>query len=284
MLADEMEEAKVNLPAVEVPASVEQIKEIEYGKGGDRVLRLDLYRPRQRPAESRLPVIVYVFAGAWRAGSREQGARTLIPLAQRGFAGAAIDYRYSSEALFPAQIEDCKCAIRFLRAHADEYGLDTERIGAWGSSSGGHLSALLGTSGGVKDLEGTGGSPEQSSRIQAVVDWFGPTDFLQMGGNHDEPGSPESQLVGGPIQENQDRVARANPITYITADCPPFLIMHGADDPLVPPGQSQLLHAALQKAGVPSQLAILPGKGHQPLGDEAVARVHAFFEKHLKRG
>src|SRR5260221_4919549 len=152
----------------------------------------------------------------------------------QGYAVASLNYRLSGEALFPAQIEDCKAAVRWLRAHAKEYSLDPEHFGAWGSSAGGHLVALLGPSGDVKEFE-KGPHLDQSSRVQAVCDYFGPTDFLQMDAHaipdarlkHDLPNSPESRLIGGPIQENKDKVAKVNPITYVTPDDPPVLIVHG---------------------------------------------------------
>ncbi len=203
-----------------------------------------------------------------------------------------MSYRLSQEAVFPAQIEDCKAAIRWLRANADQYHIDPDRIGAWGASAGGHLVALLGTSGDVDELEGKLGNSEQSSRVQAVCDFFGPTDFLQMDAHaqrgsrliHDAADSPESQLVGGPIQTNKGKVARANPITYVTEDDPPFLIVHGDRDALVPWHQSQLLFDALQDAGV-KNIAFhkIEGAGHGFGGRREVDRlVDEFFEKQLK--
>jgi acetyl esterase/lipase len=216
----------------------------------------------------------------------------LFPFVQRGYAGAAIEYRYSSEALFPAQLHDCKAAIRFLRAHAATFGLDPARIGVWGASAGGHLAAMLGVTADRPDLEGDQGWPEVSSSVQAVCDWFGPTDFLRMDAagssmRHDAPDSPESQLIGGPIQEHTERVARANPITYITTGrpLPPFLVMHGDQDPLVPFNQSELLVDALRAAGAGVTFQPISGGGHGgPLFETATARqaVAAFFDRHLQ--
>ena len=163
---------------------------------------------------------------------------------------ASINYRLSQHAIFPAQIEDCKAAIRWLRANAAKYHLDADRIGVWGASAGGHLVAMLGTTGSVKELEGKGGNLDQSSRVQCVVDWFGPSDLPTMGGSHDDPGSPESRLIGGPVQENKEKARKASPLTYVSKDSAPFLIMHGDQDNVVPPGQSELLAEALKKAGV----------------------------------
>jgi acetyl esterase/lipase len=268
-----------------LPASVKALADLEYARAGEKRLLLDLYLPE--PAAAPLPVVVWVHGGAWRGGSKDQ--TPALPLLRHGYAVASISYRLSQEARFPAQIHDCKAAIRWLRAHAREYRLDPDRFGVWGSSAGGHLVALLGTSGGVK----VGGNAGVSSRVQAVCDWFGPTDFLQMQGhapagsplNHDAPDSPESLLIGGPIQENRAKVARANPITYVTRDDPPFLIMHGDRDNLVPLHQSELLHQALQKARVPVTLVRLEGAGHGGPGfetPEVRQQVVEFFDQRLK--
>jgi len=271
-------------PQAPIPPDVEVVRDVEYGTGGGRPLKMHLVRPKSPPAGP-MPVVIYIHGGAWRAGSRDAGVRPLARLAQRGYFGASIEYRFSQEARFPAQIEDCKAAIRFLRAKAGDYSIHPDRIAVWGPSAGGHLAALLGTSGGVKELEGTRGNAEFSSRVQAVIDWFGPTDFLKMGKNrmdHDSGDSPEAQLVGGPIQENKEKVSRANPITYVTPDDPPFLIMHGDKDDLVPPGQSELLAEALRKAGVEVTLHMVPGAGHGFGGRELDAKVDAFLDRHLK--
>jgi acetyl esterase/lipase len=187
----------------------------------------------------------------------------------RGFAMAAINYRLSQHAVFPAQIEDCKAAVRWLRANAKEYGYDPARIASYGASAGGHLAAMLGTAGDVAAFD-VGGNPGVSSRVRAVADFFGPTDFLQMDAHrlsaqatvHDTPDSPESQLVGGPIRDNPEKVARANPATYVTADDPPFLIVHGDADLLVPHHQSEILEAALRKAGARVRLVTIRGGPH----------------------
>ncbi len=271
-------------PPAPIPADVEVVRDVEYGTGGGRPLKMHLVRPKSPPADP-MPVVVYIHGGAWRAGNRDGGLRPLARLAQRGYFGATIEYRFSQEAKFPAQIEDCKAAVRFLRSKAREYAIHPDRIAAWGPSAGGHLAALLGTSADVKDLEGKGGNAEFSSRVQAVVDWFGPTDFLKMGKNrmdHDAEGSPESQLVGGPIQENREKAARANPITCVTPDDPPFLIMHGDKDDLVPLNQSELLAEALKKAGVEATLHVVPGAGHGFGGRELDAMIDAFLDKHLR--
>jgi acetyl esterase/lipase len=242
---------------------------------------LDLYLP---DSPSPLPLIVYIHGGAFRLGSKRSGVP--IDYLQKGYAIASINYRLSQHALFPAQIEDCKAAVRWLRAHADRYGLNPERVAAWGPSAGGHLAAMLGTAGHVRAFD-VGEHLDQPSAVRAVVDYYGPTDFLQMdahrlpnGMRHDPADSPESELVGGAIQEHPDRVARANPITYVTPEAPPFLVVHGEADPLVPHHQSELLVAALEAAGVPVTFYTVPGAGH---GGFVVPKVEEMTEAFLKR-
>ena len=251
-------------PSVPLPEGTRVLKDLAYVPGGHERQKLDLYLP---PTGSRWPLVVAIHGGAFRMGSKEgEPAGALVG---RGFAVAAINYRLSQHAVFPAQIEDCKAAVRWLRANAAQHGYDPERIASYGASAGGHLAAMLGTTGDMKAFE-VGGNPGVSSRVQAVVDFFGPTDFLQMDAHrpspqamvHDTPDSPESQLVGGPIRDNPDKVARVNPVTYVTGDDPPFLIVHGDADLLVPHHQSVLLEAALRQAGVRVRLVTIPGGPH----------------------
>ncbi len=272
----------------QVPPGVGWLRDLEYAKVQSKSLALDLYLPDN--PEGKLPLVIWIHGGAWQSGSKDRPPA--MQLVRRGYAVASVDYRLNGEAVFPAQIEDCKAAVRWLRANAAKYNLNPDRFGAWGSSAGGHLVALLGTSGGVKELEGTvGGNTDKSSRVQAVCDWFGPTDFLQMDAHalaeapfkHDEARSPESRLVGGAIQENKDKVKRANPITYVSKDDPPFLIMHGDHDPLVPIHQSELLYDALKKAGVDVTFRKVDGAGHGFGGPDLMRQVEEFFDKHLKR-
>jgi len=248
---------------------------------------LDLYLPA---AGDNLPLIIWIHGGGWQNGSKDRP--TGLQFLREGYALASINYRLSGHALFPAQIEDCKAAVRWLRANARKYRIDPNRFGVWGASAGGHLVAMLGTTGGVKEFD-VGENLQVSSRVQAVCDFYGPTDFLQMDAHrvpgaklaHDSPGSPEAKLVGGPIQENKEKVARANPITYVGKDAPPFLIVHGDADPLVPHHQSELLRDALEKVSVPVSLYTVKGGGHgQGFQQDAnlIPAVRAFFAKTLK--
>jgi len=264
-------------------AGVKVLRDVQYAQADQTRLLLDLYLP-EKPAGA-LPVIVWVHGGGWRAGDKQPCPA--VPFVKAGYAVASINYRLTGIRNYPAQIHDCKAAIRWLRAKAGEHGLDGERIGAWGASAGGHLVALLGTSGGVKELEGELGNAEQSSRVQCVVDFFGPTDLtrlLKLPRAVPAKDAPELKLLGGTPEEQAELARLANPITFVDAEDPPFLIVHGDQDRLVPVSQSQLLHDALTKAGVPSALEVVKGAGHG-LGvstAEVRAKIAAFFERHLK--
>jgi len=272
-----------------LPDDVEVVRDVVFGTGGGTELALDIVRPKQLPPQ-RMPVIVFIHGGGWRSGDKGGGVRRLIPFAQKGYFTASINYRLTGIASFPAQIEDCKCAIRFLRANADRYHLDSARIGVWGSSAGGHLAALLGTSGGIDRLEGSGGWPGTSSRVQAVCDWYGPSDLVAMA-KATRPGrvgaaSPQGKLLGGAVQDQRERAAKASPVTYVSSDDPPFLIVHGTDDPVVPYSQSVILAEALKAAGVEATLVPLEGAKHggQEFSSPQVTNaVVAFFEHHLKK-
>ena len=259
-------------------------RDIAYVSQGHGRQKLDLYLPKERSAGP-LPLIIWVHGGAWRAG--DKGRCPAARFVEMGYAVASMNYRLSQHAIFPAQIQDCKAAVRWLRANAGTYNIDPKRFGVWGSSAGGHLVAMLGTAGDVKGFD-VGENLGVSSRVQAVCDFFGPTDFTKMNDfpgriDHDAPDSPESKLSGGPVQENKDKARRADPVTYVTKDDPPFLIVHGDKDPLVPHNQSELLRDALKKAGVPVRLYTVAGGGHGGFKDPKVnPLVAAFFAKHLK--
>ncbi|HVM59459.1 MAG TPA: alpha/beta hydrolase [Verrucomicrobiae bacterium] len=270
---------------------VETDRGLVFESVGGKDLKLDLYRPEARTGN--VPVVVLIYGGAWMMRNPGFEVPKANWLAMHAYAAAVIDYRLSSEALFPAQIYDCKAAVRWLRANAAEYGLDAAHVGAWGESSGGHLACLLGTSGNVAALEGNLGNTNESSRVQAVVDFFGPTDLLQMPAHqlpgsfldHNAATSPESRLVGGPVQQNREKAERANPIKYVTRDGPPFLIVHGEQDPLVPCNQSELLYAALKAAGGEVTFCKIAGAGHGgPEFSSGMMRaaVLAFLDSHLK--
>jgi acetyl esterase/lipase len=263
---------------------MQEYPNLAYVPHGRSHQKLDLFIP---DIGKKRPLIIWVHGGAFRMGSKKDH----VPLAylEHGFAVASLNYRLSQHAIFPAQIEDVKAAVRWLRANAKKYRLNPNRFGAWGESAGGHLVAMLGLTGNTNTFD-VGEHLEMSSQVQAVVDHFGPTDFLQMdtqrlpkGMVHNPPDSPESELVGGAIQAHKDRVAKANPITYVTGDAPPFLIVHGDHDPLVPYQQSVILNNALVAHGVPVSFYTVIGEGHGHFKDPKVAEITLkFFERHLK--
>ena len=241
--------------------NVRELLDVPYVTGGHERQKLDLFLP-QVPDDKPCPVIVRIHGGAWRHGDKS-AQRGVAGYVKQGYIGVAINYRFSQQAIFPAQIEDCKAAIRWLRANAEEYGIDPERICVVGSSAGGHLAALLGTTGDSQHFD-VGEHLGFSSAVCAVVDNFGPTDLLEA---NRTPGfenkmSMVTQLLGGTVAEKPELAAAANPINYISPADPPFLIIHGDADPIVPINQSELLHAALEKAGVPSQFHIVQGGMH----------------------
>ena len=253
----------------QMPEGVTIERDIVYARVGDRDLPLDIYVPDK--VAKPMPVIIWVHGGGWKGGSKGGISRPIGALS-RGYALISVEYRLSGEAIWPAQIEDCKAAVRWTRANAKKYGLDPDRIGAWGSSAGGHLVAMMGVAADVTKFDKHKKHADVSARVQAVCDWFGPTDFIQMDAHrpegarlvHDDPGSPESRLVGGPIQEEPYRsiCADANPITYVTKDDSPILIMHGDMDMSVPVHQSELFYKSLKKAGVDATFYVVKGGGH----------------------
>jgi len=270
-----------------LPEGAEVLRDLEYIAGGHERHKLDLYLP---PHEEPLPLVVWVHGGAWRKGDKGS-PRGLDRLLEAGFAVASINYRLSQHAQFPAQLEDCKAAIRWLRAHAGDYGYDPDRIGIWGGSAGGHLVALVGTTAANRQFD-VGPHQDVSSAVQAVCVWFGPTDFSKMDEQagergpfqHDAADSPESVLIGGPVQEHPARVQAANPVTYVTPEAPPFLIMHGDQDFLVPVGQGELLDQALRKVGAEVTFEVIKGAGHGFGGQarDLEPRVVEFFREQLK--
>ena len=267
--------------------------DLEYACVGNHSLLLDLQIPENGVPP--YPVIVWLFGGGWNRGDRR--GRPVVRLVddnlyQHGYAIAAIDYRLSGEAKFPAQLEDCKAAIRFLRKHAESFELDANQIGVWGFSAGAHLAALLGLTGSTKQFD-VGDNLEISSQVQAVCAFAVTSDFRRVNAENscDDPNDPSSataQLFGGRIQEKMDLVIRANPVTYMSQHAPPFLLIHGEKDGLVSCEQSKLLHDALTEAGVESTLYIIPNGDHGMAGLDQTEVQHilniteGFFQKHLR--
>jgi len=285
------------------PAHTDQIKrkylDIPYA-GLSPAQKLDIYLPEDGAGP--FPVIVSIHGGAFMGCDKaDMQVMPMLEGLKRGYAVVAINYRLSWEAKFPALVQDVKAAMRWIRAHAQRYLLDPNKIAAWGGSAGAYLSTMLGVSDGIPELEDLGlGNPDQSSRVQAVVAWFGPTNFLKMdeqlaasglapqeAERHDGEHSPESLLLGRKITEVPDLVKAANPETYIRRDAPPFFIQHGTRDPVVPVQQSIEIAKKLEK-GIGEDkviLELLEGAEH---GDamfetpENVKKVLDFLDQVLK--
>lgn len=220
---------------------------------------LDVYVP-DVPTPPR-PAMVWIHGGGWYSG--DKSAPPGMGLLLRGYVVASINYRLSTEAVFPAQIFDCKAAIRFLRAHARELDIDPSHIGVWGDSAGGQLAALMGATNGRTEYEGSEGNPSISSAVQAVCDWFGPTDFLQASDQRDASALAARMLFGGQASAHATTAMFASPADQVGhAPLVPYLIMHGAVDPLVPVHQSELLFQKLRQAGDSVRLVIIPKSGH----------------------
>jgi acetyl esterase/lipase len=265
-------------------------KDIPYADTKNPRQTLDLLLPVTPKGTKPLPVVVNIHGGAWQAGDKSQGVGAIMNLVNTGeYAGATIEYRLTDEASWPAQIHDCKAAIRWIRAHAEKYHLDPDRIGVIGASAGGHLVAMLGTSGGIEELEGSlGPHKEVSSRVQCVVDEFGPSELLTMmdypsNTDHKSAKAPESKLVGGAILERKEVAKAASPLTYVTKGDPPFLIIHGDKDMTVPFNQSERLAKALKEAGVEVLFIKVDGGSHGGFQNPELAkRTHQFFDKYLR--
>ena len=267
--------------------------DIVFGNADGYELKLDIAYANN--PDSLVPAIVHIHGGAWRNGRKSMDRA--LHFTRAGFVGVSINYRLSGVANFPAGVYDCKRAIRWVRANAEKYGIDPSRIGIVGESAGGHLVALLGTSGGDRYLEGYEGDLEQSSTVQSVVNHYGPVDFSRMEDapgrmRHLTPDSPESLWFGRPVLEVPDLLRMANPITYIDANDPPMLLIHGENDGIVIVQQSEYLFEALQQAGVESEFVRVKNADHgyppnpkgatvSPSREEIFAREIEWFKRTL---
>jgi acetyl esterase/lipase len=256
--------------------------------------KMDIYLPE---GNGPFPVVVIIHGGAFMMGDKSGEASNAAALVANGIAAVSINYRLSSEAQYPAQIQDCKAAVRFLRANATKYNLNPDKIGSWGASAGGNLSSLLGTTSGISELEGASlGNSSYSSKVIASVDWFGPINFLTMDAeatalgftiNTNSSTSPESKLMGAAVQTIPTQVAKANPSNYITSDDAAFFIQVGSMDRNIPYTQSLNFYNALKTVKGSSDVSyeLLDGAGHggsQFSASSNMAKVTAFFNKYLK--
>lgn len=260
-------------------------KDIEFANVDGHSLKLDLYLPADAKD---VPLVVWIHGGGWSGGSKN--GCPISWLTDDGYAVASISYRLTDKAIFPAQIHDCKAAIRWLRANAGKYGYSTAKVAVSGSSAGGHLAALVGTSGDVKELEGTvGGNLDQSSRVDAVVDFYGATDFVLRSKTQphraNEEGSVVYLLLGGGADQKVELAKQASAAFHVTSDDPPFLVFHGSNDKTVLIDQSERINEVYTKAGLPIALHVLKGSGHggkEFYEGERRGLIREFLAKHLK--
>ncbi|MBI3097590.1 MAG: alpha/beta hydrolase [Planctomycetes bacterium] len=274
-----------------IPEGVAVERDVEYGKGGEVSLKLDAYRP-EKAREKPVPALIHIHGGGWRGGDKAGGGALLAWFVGKGYVVFSINYRLSGVAPFPAAVEDCKCAVRWVRANAEKYGVDPEKIGVFGGSAGGHLSLMVGLVDERAGLEGKGGNEGVSSRVQAVVDWFGPAD-LTIGGDKFEGGrgSAVTRFLGGEMKGREELYRQASPVTHIGGDDPPVLVIHGDKDETVPYSQSEALFEKLGQGKVEALLIQVENAGHgfrpvggtmKPTADEINQSTLDWFEKHLK--
>ncbi len=266
----------VDLPLSEL---VEVREGIEYGTGGDTSLKLDLYLPKKLKGTP--PVLIFVHGGGWSKGGRNDYRYYCIKFAERGYIVATISYRLRDVALFPAAIEDTKCAVRWVRANAESFGGDPNRIAIVGGSAGGHLAMMTGYSADDKEFEGSGGNADVSSRVQAVVNLYGPVDVTK---SYARTHKTITRYLGKSYEEAPELYKRCSPLTFVTADDSPTLIFHGSIDDLVPIEQAEILDKALEEAGVEHEYYPLEGWPHtmdaaQVVNDYCFTKMLAFFEK-----
>lgn len=266
-------ETRVSGRGRKVPEGVKAMLDLEYAKVDRQSLKLDLFLPKT--SKTKPPLLVWIHGGGWTKGSKTQFNPAFLRLTAEGFATASIDYRLTGLNSHPKQIHDCKGAVRWLRANADKYGYDAKRIAVGGGSAGGHLALLLGLSGGVKELEGTvGGNLDQSSKIHAIVDLFGPSELDLF--------AKEFKQFG--YNKTPELLKYASPLTYLGNDDPPVIIFYGDQDKVVPPSQNEEVHKRYQKAGLDSSIHLIKGAGHGGMEFSDTTRyalIKKFVERHI---
>ena len=272
-----------------IPESKAELLEIEgltFASYGSRELQLDLFKPKEQ--SEALPAIIWIHGGGWRGGTRDSGHEMARYFAERNYVAVAISYRLSGEAPFPAQIHDCKAAVRWLRANAETYGIDPERIGAIGNSAGGHLAALLATSAGVEELEGDGGNEAFSSALQAAVGSGAQTDF-ETDRIRSMTAQPEvlawHAFLGGSLDDNEERYQLASPRRHLDRDDPPLMIITGELDNL--DTRADPIRSDMQRMNIPTGLLVIPENTHGYFKEERSAELVLsnaayFFDSYLK--
>jgi len=288
--AEEPSEIRARALATLAKLPVEAHFDQDYAGSGNPRQMLDLFLPKEPKADGKLPVLVFIHGGGWTGGDRAKSAGAVVPFVASGnFAGITVSYRLSPEAHWPAQIHDCKAAIRWIRGHAEEFGLDPERIAVWGTSAGGHLVSLLGTTQGIAELEGEiGPFLAQSSQVTCVINQCGPQDFSKALMFSD--GKPVVEdpavvaLIGGSVAGHPDLIKAVSPVTYVTPHDAPFLTLHGMKDQRVDFVQATIIETALEAAGVSSILIGVAEGGHGLNHPALKDRITTFLDRHLRGG
>jgi acetyl esterase/lipase len=279
--------AALFISASNQPSEITKIFDVSYVEGSKNYFQtLDLYLPKtDKPS----PLVIWIHGGAWRYGDKKEGPGAAF--AQNGIACASLNYRLTDKAKFPAQIQDCKAAVRFLRAHAAEYKLDPDKFGAFGMSAGGHLVALLGLTGDEHEYDNLGGNANVSSKVQAVCDWCGPTDLTTLVEQNermhgklklDGPDGALTMFLGVMPEKAPALARKASPITFVKTGEPEFLIMHGDRDDVVPFAQSQELYDALKKTNNAVQLISVKDGGHAFYSVDTLMQSYLFFKDKFK--
>ncbi len=270
-----------------IPDDVVIESDIEYGNAGSRPLLLDLYSPKS--TDGAAPGLIFIHGGSWKGGKKEDYRIYALHFASRGYVVASIQYRLSGEAPFPAAVHDVKAAVRYMRAEADSINVDPKRIGVVGGSAGGHLSMMIGYSSDVAELEGDSGHPGVSSRVQCLVNLYGPTDmttpYVQAVSRSNRA---VSDFFEGTYEEQPQNYADGSPLKYVTQDDPPTLILHGTVDSLVPINQADVLAKELREHGVPYIYDRLPGWPHSmdvalPVHQRCLWYMDRFLDRYLKQ-
>jgi acetyl esterase/lipase len=259
-------------------------KGVEFANPDDQHLQLDMARPKQ--GDGPFPAIVCIHGGGFRAGTRDGYDGQCIRLAQQGYVAVTITYRLAPKFPFPAAVHDSKASVRWLRANAAKYKIDPDRIGVMGGSAGGHLAQFLGVTPGVKEFEGTGGNPDQSSGVACVVNFYGPSDFTKSYGKSVDAAEVLPLFLGGDLEKAHRRHIEASPLYWVTPDAAPTLCIHGTKDNYVAYEQATWIVDKLKAADVEADLLTLEGAGHGVKGDDAAKAekaMIAFFDKHLKK-
>jgi len=266
---------------ISLPDNVEEVLDIEYGTGGERKLQLDLYLPKGRTKAT--PAIIFIHGGAWKSGKRSDMKFYCVKFAEKGYVTATVTYRLMDEDCFPAAVHDVKCAVRWLRANAAKYQVDPAHIVASGNSAGGHLSMMIGYSD-DSSLEGSGGNNNVSSRVCAVVNFYGPTDLTTDFAKEQEL---VKQFIGGKtFAEAPDTYKLASPLFHLTRDDPPTLIFHGTIDSVVPVVQADILVKKLKELGIDYVYERYDGWPHvmdlaEPVNQRCIYQMEQFFKKHI---